>query len=239
MLGLRAMHVLPLAAVWLVAGYPILTPSMAGSRSSPPAPPCSTVVSAEREGTPGLMQPSGDENHQAWRLKNWRTPVTKQGKWVGVVARDSNDSDSRAKYFPGLSPGRSGCVYFADTATVTTPQRRAVAELRDARDSLLHAYNGAIICDGGHPHTPPPIPVEADPAEQCLRGTRGALLIPPPDSSGRGTILRFEVGANGFEGTIRDSLNSKRALVPPAVMAAFFSKGPWFPCSETGCCRPI
>ncbi len=239
MLALRAMYLPPLAAVLLLAEVSAAGSPMASVHGSPPTPPCSQVIPNEPEGTPGQMQPSAGENHLAWRLRNWRTPVTRQGKWVGVVARDTKDPSARAKYFPGLAPGKSGCVYFADTATVTSTARPALAGLYGEGDTLLHTYRAAIICDGGHPHSPPPSPVEADPAEQCPQGTEGAILISPPDPSLPGIILRFEVGTNGFEGTIRDSLKTQRALLSADMLNAFFSKGPWFPCSETGCCRPI
>lgn len=210
-------------------------------RDGPPPKTCKDVILEDAESGYVFLENGIGLSVHARRLSNWQDSELPNGKWVGVIGRSSIDMYSTpSAFFPGIRKGGRGCIYFRDHLGTGDSPRAASAELVRRDGYPLHTYTGAIICEHTG-HGSDPVPRRESAANNCTTGAHVTLSYKGPRF--RGLDIDFEVKESGFNASLEEAIRNRVRPLAPDEVAALVRileiPGPWFPCSQTGCCRPL
>lgn len=232
------------AVAGLVAGVLLhLPPTSQHVRlDGPPPKACQNVILEDAESGYVFLENAVGLSVHARRLSNWDDKELPNGKWVGVIGRSSIDMYSTpSAFFPGIRKGGRGCIHFRDHTGTDDSPRAASAELVRRDGYPLHKYAGAIICEHQGGHGSDPVPRRESAANNC--GTGAHVTLSYKGTRFRGLDIDFEVKESGFNASLEEAMRNR--VIPlnteevDTLVKILEIPGPWFPCSQTGCCRPL
>lgn len=172
-----------------------------------------------------------------WSTKDFIQNDLGFGKWVGVVDREAGDDPNAASsLFPGLQPGKSGCLLFLAYTDPASGSDESAAFL------LLHPgmrpakLPNSLICYHTFQNPPSAPPHGSAAADHCIEGDTVTTTVTARD--GAPVTVKWAVTAEGLGAGFKNAtitLLSTEEI--DGIAQALDKPGPWFPCALTGCCR--